>query len=109
GAWGAPRPTSGSLAMRSRTRPVLTLLAAGAALAGSAVLWAPGSQAARPARTAAKKAPAELIGAAPYVYGTNRNLAQVMSATGVRWFTMAFVLSGGGCKPAWDGRSDLGG
>jgi hypothetical protein len=25
-----------------------------------------------------------------------------MSSTGVRWYTMAFVLSGGGCVPAWD-------
>src|SRR2546423_9070321 len=96
--------------MRSRTSPVLRLLAAGAVLVGSAVLWARGSQAAHPAgTTVAKKAPAQLMGAAAYVYGTNRNLAQVMNATGVRWFTMAFILSGGGCKPAWDGRSDLGG
>jgi GH18 family chitinase len=26
-----------------------------------------------------------------------------MNATGIRWFTMAFILSGGGCTPAWDG------
>ena len=30
-----------------------------------------------------------------------------MSATGVKWFTMAFMLSGGGCTPAWDGNRPL--
>src|SRR5438874_955658 len=25
-----------------------------------------------------------------------------MAATGVKWFSMAFMLSGGGCNPAWD-------
>ena len=26
-----------------------------------------------------------------------------MNATGIKAFTMAFVLSSGGCNPAWDG------
>jgi hypothetical protein len=30
-----------------------------------------------------------------------------MSATGIKWFTMAFVLSGGGCSPAWDSTRPL--
>lgn len=30
-----------------------------------------------------------------------------MGATGVKWFTVAFVLSGGGCTPAWDGSGPL--
>jgi hypothetical protein len=30
-----------------------------------------------------------------------------MSATGIRWFTMAFVLSGGGCTPSWDSQRPL--
>jgi len=30
-----------------------------------------------------------------------------MSATGIRAYTMAFVLSGGGCSPAWDGMRPL--
>jgi hypothetical protein len=41
----------------------------------------------------------------PYLYmgwGDPPNPATVMSATGVRNFTMAFILSGGGCTPAWD-------
>lgn len=47
---------------------------------------------------------------APYLYmgwGDPPAPATVMSATGVRWFTMAFVLSGGGCSPAWDSTRPL--
>jgi len=48
--------------------------------------------------------------AAPYLYlgwGNPPAPATVMSATGVRWFTMAFMLSGGGCTPAWDSNRPL--
>ncbi|WP_229403014.1 cellulose binding domain-containing protein [Micromonospora okii] len=47
---------------------------------------------------------------APYYYpgwGNPPAPATVMSATGVKWFTMAFILSGGGCTPAWDGTGSL--
>jgi hypothetical protein len=47
---------------------------------------------------------------APYLYmgwGDPPAPATVMSATGVKWFTMAFVLSGGGCTPAWDSTRPL--
>ncbi|WP_291415375.1 cellulose binding domain-containing protein [Actinophytocola sp.] len=47
---------------------------------------------------------------APYLYlgwGNPPAPQTVMSATGVRWFTMAFVLSGGGCTPAWDSTRPL--
>ena len=47
---------------------------------------------------------------APYLYlgwGDPQNATQVMSSTGVKWFTLAFVLSGGGCSPAWDGTRPL--
>ncbi|OLF15146.1 cellulose binding domain-containing protein [Actinophytocola xanthii] len=47
---------------------------------------------------------------APYLYlgwGNPPSPQTVMSATGVRWFTMAFVLSGGGCTPAWDSTRPL--
>ena len=50
---------------------------------------------------------------APYLYngwGSPPDPVTVMNATGVRWFTLAFVLSNGGCAPAWDGwRPLLGG
>ncbi|MEV0287132.1 MULTISPECIES: cellulose binding domain-containing protein [unclassified Kribbella] len=48
--------------------------------------------------------------AAPYLYmgwGDPPNPATVMNATGIRWFTMAFILSSGGCNPAWDGSRPL--
>jgi len=47
---------------------------------------------------------------APYLYlgwGNPPAPGTVMSATGVRWFTMAFMLSGGGCTPAWDSNRPL--
>ncbi|MBO4209191.1 cellulose binding domain-containing protein [Micromonospora echinofusca] len=50
------------------------------------------------------------MAAAPYLYpgwGDPPAPATVMSATGVKWFTIAFVLSGGGCTPAWDGSGPL--
>ncbi|OEV07312.1 chitinase, partial [Streptomyces nanshensis] len=33
--------------------------------------------------------------------------ATVMAATGVRWFSLAFVLSSGACEPRWDGYRPL--
>src|SRR6266542_2098013 len=42
--------------------------------------------------------------AAPYLYegwGDPPSVSTVMSATGIKQFTMAFMLSGGGCTPAW--------
>ncbi|MFG3442702.1 carbohydrate-binding protein [Nonomuraea sp. NPDC047897] len=47
---------------------------------------------------------------APYLYmgwGNPPAPATVMSATGVKSFTMAFILSSGGCTPAWDGQRPL--
>ncbi|MET9971228.1 carbohydrate binding domain-containing protein [Streptomyces sp. NPDC006356] len=48
--------------------------------------------------------------AAPYLYlgwGDPPSATSVMSATGVKWYTMAFILSSGGCNPAWDGTRPL--
>ncbi|MFI5632378.1 carbohydrate binding domain-containing protein [Streptomyces sp. NPDC051664] len=48
--------------------------------------------------------------AAPYLYlgwGNPPAPGTVMNATGVKWFTMAFILSSGGCNPAWDGQRAL--
>lgn len=47
---------------------------------------------------------------APYLYlgwGNPQDATQVMRDSGVKWFTMAFVLSGGGCTPAWDSTRPL--
>ncbi|MFJ6795428.1 carbohydrate binding domain-containing protein [Streptomyces sp. NPDC091268] len=48
--------------------------------------------------------------AAPYLYlgwGNPPSATAVMNATGAKWFTMAFILSSGGCNPAWDGQRAL--
>lgn len=68
----------------------------------SASSAAPSAQAAAP-----KAAPAAV---APYLYkgwGDPPDPNEVMAATGVSWFTMAFVLDGGGCEPQWDGGRPL--
>jgi len=47
---------------------------------------------------------------APYIYngwGDPPSATTVMSATGVKWFTMAFILSNGTCNPQWDGNRAL--
>ncbi|ASO17887.1 hypothetical protein FHR81_005376 [Actinoalloteichus hoggarensis] len=50
------------------------------------------------------------IAVAPYLYygwGNPPSAVEVMNATGVEWFTMAFILSSGGCTPSWDGQRPL--
>ncbi|MPZ82479.1 MAG: chitinase [Actinophytocola sp.] len=47
---------------------------------------------------------------APYLYngwGSPPNPVTVMQQTGVKWFTLAFVLSNGYCNPMWDGQRPL--
>jgi Cellulose binding domain len=54
--------------------------------------------------------PGGKMAGAPYLYmgwGSPPSPATVMSATGVKSFTMAFILSSGGCVPAWDGNRPL--
>ncbi len=47
--------------------------------------------------------------AAPYLYQWSNppNPVSVMNSTGVKSFTLAFVLSNGNCNPAWDGNRSL--
>jgi hypothetical protein len=48
--------------------------------------------------------------AAPYLYlgwGDPPTATSVMSATGIKQFTMAFMNSGGGCTPLWDSSRPL--
>lgn len=50
------------------------------------------------------------MAAAPYEYlgwGNPQRPTDVMAAAGVKWFTLAFVLSDGACNPAWDGSRAL--
>ncbi|WP_367319647.1 carbohydrate binding domain-containing protein [Streptomyces sp. HUAS ZL42] len=48
--------------------------------------------------------------AAPYLYlgwGDPPSASSVMSSTGIKWYTMAFMLDGGGCNPMWDSARPL--
>jgi hypothetical protein len=50
------------------------------------------------------------MAAAPYIYpgwGDPPAPSTVVNATGIKAFTMAFVLASNGCNPAWDGESGL--
>jgi hypothetical protein len=54
--------------------------------------------------------PGSKLPGAPYLYlgwGDPPSATSVMSSTGVKSFTMAFMLSGGGCTPAWDSSRPL--
>ncbi|MFI6444015.1 chitinase [Kitasatospora sp. NPDC050543] len=81
-------------------RPLLAL-ATSAALAGGAVALAPAGQAATP-DPVGLNAPYEYLG-----WGNPQSPTAVMSATGVKQFTLAFMLSDGGCNPKWDGTRAL--
>ncbi|MBD3005538.1 chitinase [Streptomyces sp. 5-10] len=90
------KPTHRRLALAA----TIGLLAAGATTAATA------QAAPRAAHTAA--APSGLNG--PYLYlgwGSPPKATDVMSATGIQQFTMAFMLSDGGCNPKWDGSRAL--
>jgi hypothetical protein len=50
------------------------------------------------------------MASAPYIYpgwGNPPAPSTVTTATGIKAFTMAFVLASNGCNPAWDGESGL--
>ncbi|GGS34150.1 carbohydrate binding domain-containing protein [Actinokineospora fastidiosa] len=50
------------------------------------------------------------VQAAPYLYlgwGNPPSATEVMRATGIKWYTMAFILAQNGCNPAWDSQRPL--
>nr|WP_240942743.1 carbohydrate-binding protein [Planosporangium thailandense] len=65
----------------------------------------------------ARSASAAVLGtnwyaSAPYLMPLDNNPpdpVQVMNATGQKTFQLAFILSGGGCSPAWDGTGSVAG
>ncbi|GAA1975721.1 chitinase [Amycolatopsis minnesotensis] len=87
--------------MKSIRRLLTVATAAGAAL-GLAIGAAPSAGALNAV---------DPVTASPYLYqwGAVPNAANVMKSTGVKAFTLAFVLSDGGCNPKWDGNRELGG
>lgn len=82
---------------------------AGAAITSTAVRAAgatPAGAAGTAGRAQVRAAAAPGVAVAPYEYlgwGDPQPPAKVLSATGVRWLTLAFILSDGGCSPKWDG------
>lgn len=86
--------------MRKRTRLISMGIVMATATAGATLATAQ----ADPAPTAAPQA------VAPYLYngwGDPPDPSEVQEATGVGWFTLAFVLSDGDCDPKWDGSRPL--
>ncbi|AHH94391.1 chitinase [Kutzneria viridogrisea] len=84
--------------MKTTRRRIATALTAGLLGAGALALAVPSAQAAPQA--------VNPVTASPYIYlgaGYQPNVASTMSATGLKAFTIAFVLSNGGCSPTWDG------
>ncbi|MEV7289457.1 lectin [Streptomyces sp. NPDC093252] len=54
--------------------------------------------------------PSVPMAVAPYLYngwGSPPSPTTITNATGVKWFTLAFVLSNGYCNPQWDGSRAL--
>ncbi|MFI9803232.1 lectin [Streptomyces sp. NPDC052301] len=54
--------------------------------------------------------PSAPMAVAPYLYngwGSPPSPSTITQATGVKWFTLAFVLSNGYCNPQWDGSRPL--
>jgi chitinase len=47
--------------------------------------------------------------AAPYVetWGSNTAMASAQAATGLKYYTLAFVLGGGGCNATWNGNVSI--
>ncbi|MFD7505995.1 chitinase [Streptomyces sp. NPDC059850] len=83
-----------------------------AAATGLVALITTGAATAAQATTPAPQATAAAaIGqTGPYLYlgwGSPPKATDVMSATGTKQFTMAFMLSDGGCTPKWDGSRAL--
>jgi hypothetical protein len=95
-----------------RARPLLlaggtVLVVAAMAVGGMTISQAATGPAAAPAIVAPKAVP---LGGAPYIFpatSNNPNPITVMQTTGVKAFTLAFILAKGGCSPAWDGSGAL--
>jgi hypothetical protein len=103
-----------AMGVRARAVPVTAALTTALALAGCAAATSSSgthtSAAATAPRTESTNDATIMMRAAPYAYlgwGNLPNPTTIMSATGVKWFTMAFMLTNGTCNPAWDGDRPL--
>ncbi|MFI9047360.1 chitinase [Streptomyces sp. NPDC053427] len=96
-----------------RLRPLSIGLCAAALLLGTAGATEAAGAATAPAPAAGSVGSLRAtvpMAAAPYEYlgwGKPQQPTEVMAATGTKWFTLAFILSDGGCNPKWDGSRAL--
>jgi len=92
-------------------RPISTAIcaaAAGVLFAGAAAAAGHAAPESTPAPTAAL--PANWYAAAPYLMPADNDPpdpAEIMDVTGQKAFQLAFILSDGGCNPAWDGKTPI--
>ena len=94
-----------------RMRPVLvagaTVMVVAAMVAGGVTISQAATGTASSAVVAAAAVP---LGGAPYIFPATSNSPNpitAMKTTGVRAYTLAFILAKGGCNPAWDGSGSL--
>ncbi|AZQ39797.1 chitinase [Streptomyces cyaneochromogenes] len=92
-------------------RPLPTAVSLAALSLATGLLGTPPAQAGTGTITSPDDAaPFTSAAVAPYLYngwGSPPNPTTVTNATGVRYFTLAFVLSNGYCNPRWDGSRAL--
>ncbi|MFE7122298.1 chitinase [Streptomyces sp. NPDC057654] len=95
---------------RKRIVSALSALSAAVVVSGGLAVGAHAAPTPQAPQKAPITAPSGLNG--PYLYlgwGSPPKATSVMSATGIKQFTMAFMLSDGGCNPKWDGNRALAG
>jgi hypothetical protein len=72
-------------------------------------LWLKTSAAAVPEQSPTTPGPGTRRIFAPYIHvsETNNDLPAIQAVSGIKFFTLAFIVSDGGCAPAWQGQSPL--
>ena len=103
-----PQPPSRPKAPRTRrTASRLRALAAAAIPLMSAGMLLGTGQAAHAAVNPGPGFPAHY--AAPYVetWGSTSAMADAQAATGLKYYTLAFILGGGGCNATWNGDTSI--
>jgi hypothetical protein len=92
-----------------RRRPILIAGGAATLVAAVVVGGVATSQAATNAAPRIVPPPSVSLAASPYIYPVTggKDPVAVMRSTGVKAFTLAFILSNGGCNPVWDSAGGL--
>ena len=93
--------------MRRRTVVLAGVVAA--AVAGVMIGGVAASQAQTISPAAIVAPPSVALGGSPYIYPVTggKDPVAVMKSTGVKAFTLAFILAKGGCTPVWDSAGAL--